>query len=140
MTELNISHKDFLKITKDYSHAAAVAHLVLVYVTDKEQGIIRLKKGKGFSYLFKNDVLKSKQQLERIRKLVLPPAWKNVWICYKENGHLQATGYDARSRKQYRYHALWNALRNETKFHRMHEFGKVLPRLRLKAEEERIGM
>lgn len=134
MTGPNISHDDFLKITRDYSRTAEVAKLI--YVTDKEQGIIRLKKGKGFSYLFNNGVLKDKRQLERIRKLVLPPAWKNVWICYKENGHLQATGYDAKNRKQYRYHTLWNALRNETKFHRMYEFGKALPKIRLKIEED----
>lgn len=134
MTELNISHKDFLTITKDYSRTAEVAKLI--YVTDREKGIVRLKKGKGFSYVFENGSLKDQKQLERIRKLVLPPAWKNVWICYKENGHLQATGYDTRNRKQYRYHALWNTLRNETKFHRSFEFGKVLPQLRLRVEED----
>ncbi len=134
MTDLNISHNEFLEITKDYSRTATIARLI--YVTDKEQGIIRLKKGKGFAYLFKDGTLKDKHQLERIHKLVLPPAWTNVWICYKENGHLQATGYDARNRKQYRYHALWNTLRNETKFHRMYEFGKSLPQLRLKIEED----
>ena len=134
MIDLNISHAEFLEITKDYNRTAEVAKLM--YVTDKEQGIIRIKKGKGFSYLFNNGVLKDKTQLERIRKLVLPPAWKNVWICYKENGHLQATGYDLKNRKQYRYHALWNTLRNETKFHRMYEFGKSLPQLRLKVEED----
>lgn len=133
MTDLNISHNEFLEIVKDYSRTAEVAKLI--YVSDKEQGIIRLKKGKGFTYVFKNDVLKDKAQVERIRKLVLPPAWKNVWICYHENGHLQATGYDAKNRKQYRYHALWNTLRNETKFHRLHEFGKALPQMRLKVEE-----
>ncbi len=134
MTDLNITHKDFLQITKDYSRTAEVAKLI--YVTDKDQGIVRLKKGKGFSYIFKNGVVRDKYQLERIRKLVLPPAWTNVWICYKENGHLQATGFDIKNRKQYRYHALWNTLRNETKFHRMYEFGKALPQLRLKVEED----
>ena len=134
MEEIVIPHKEFIKITKDYSRTAAVARLI--YVSDKEEGIMRLKKGKGFSYVFKNAVLKDKMQLERIKKLVLPPAWENVWICYHENGHLQATGYDARHRKQYRYHALWNALRNETKFHRLYEFGKVLPQLRTKVEED----
>jgi len=134
MIDLDIPHTEFLKITKDYSRTAEVAKLI--YVTDKEQGIIRIKKGKGFSYLFKDGVLKDKGQLERIRKLVLPPAWKNVWICYNENGHLQATGYDARNRKQYRYHALWNTLRNETKFHRMYEFGKALPQIRLMVETD----
>src|SRR5438552_13937397 len=134
MAELNISHNEFIEITKDYSRTAEVARLI--YVSDKEEGIVRIKKGSGFSYRFKNALLKDKKQLERIKKLVLPPAWENVWICYYENGHLQATGYDTKNRKQYRYHALWNALRNETKFHRLYEFGKVLPRLRLKVEED----
>ena len=88
MTDLNISHNEFLEILKDYSRTAEVAKLI--YINDKEPGIIRLKKGKGFTYVFKNDVLKDKAQIERIKKLVLPPAWKNVWICYHENGHLQA--------------------------------------------------
>jgi len=134
MEGVNISHDKFTELTKDYSRAATLAKLI--YVSDKEQGIIRIKKGKGFSYNFKNGILKNKEQLERIRKLVLPPAWENVWICYYENGHLQATGYDTKNRKQYRYHALWNTLRNETKFHRMYEFGKALPRLRLQVEED----
>ena len=94
MDEVNISHNEFKEITKDYSRTAVIAKLI--YVSDKEQGIIRIKKGKGFSYRFKNNIIKDKKHLERIRKLVLPPAWKNVWICYYENGHLQATGYDAK--------------------------------------------
>ena len=108
----------------------------LIYVSDKEVGIIRIKKGKSFAYTYNNSPLKDKNQLERIKKLVLPPAWRDVWICYYENGHLQATGYDSKNRKQYRYHALWNSLRNETKFHRLYEFGKVLPQLRTRVEED----
>ena len=134
MEGVDISHNEFIEIIKDYSKTAEIASLV--YVSDKEQGIIRIKKGKGFSYRFKNNVLKDKEQLERIRQLVLPPAWDNVWICYYDNGHLQATGYDIKKRKQYRYHALWNTLRNETKFHRMYEFGKALPKLRLQVEKD----
>src|SRR5438046_675267 len=101
MEGMNISHHEFIEIDKNYSGAAEVAKLI--YVSDKEQGIIRIKKGKGFSYRFKNGILKDEKQLERIKKLVLPPAWKDVWICYYGNGHLQATGYDTRNRKQYRY-------------------------------------
>jgi DNA topoisomerase-1 len=134
MMEINISHNEFIEITRDSSRTAEVVKLI--YVTGKEEGIVRLKKGKGFCYRFKNGILKDKKQLERIRKLVLPPAWKNVWICYYENGHLQATGYDTKNRKQYRYHALWNTIRNETKFHRLYEFGKLLPQLRLRVEED----
>lgn len=131
-TAIQLSHKEFLKIDRDYTKAAKAADLL--YVSDKDPGIIRKKKGKGFVYIYDSKPLKNKSQLERIKKLVIPPAWTNVWICYKENGHIQATGLDLRKRKQYRYHALWNTLRNETKFHRLFEFGKLLPSMRLKIE------
>ncbi len=129
-----LSHKEHLKISKDYSKAAKVADLL--YVSDKEPGIIRVKKGKGFSYLYEGKPVKDKEILERIHKLVIPPAWTNVWICADENGHIQATGLDAKGRKQYRYHPAWNSLRNETKFHHLYEFGKLIPSLRLKLEED----
>lgn len=131
---IELSHKEFLKIHKDYSKAAEAADLV--YVNDKEPGINRLKKGKGFVYIYDNKPLKEKAEIERIRKLAIPPAWTNVWICPNDNGHIQATGFDIRGRKQYRYHAMWGVLRNETKFHRMYEFGKILPSIRLKIEED----
>lgn len=131
---IELSHKEFLKIDKDYSEAAKVADLI--YVNDKEPGINRLKKGKGFVYVYDNKPLKEKAEIERIRKLAIPPAWTNVWICANENGHIQATGFDIRGRKQYRYHAMWSSMRNETKFHRLYEFGKVLPSIRLKLEED----
>jgi DNA topoisomerase I len=134
---IQLSHKEFLKIDKDYSKAAKVADLV--YVSDKDPGIRRLKKGKGFVYIFDNKPVRYQKQLERIRKLAIPPAWTNVWICKDENGHIQATGFDLRNRKQYRYHRLWETLRNETKFHRLFEFGKHLPSLRLKVEEDLAG-
>ena len=131
---IELSHKEYLKIHKDYGKAAEAADLV--YVNDKEPGISRLKKGKGFAYIHDNKPLKKKDEIERIRKLAIPPAWTNVWICPKENGHIQATGFDVRGRKQYRYHAMWSVLRNETKFHRLYEFGKILPSIRLKIEED----
>jgi DNA topoisomerase-1 len=134
LAELELSHKELLKIDKDYEKAAAIINLV--YVRDAETGIVRLKKGKGFAYYFENKPVKNKADLERIKKLVIPPAWKNVWICPLENGHLQATGLDLRERKQYLYHALWQQLRNETKFHKLYEFGKVLPKLRLRLEQD----
>ena len=131
---IQLSHKEFLKIDKDYGKAAKAADLV--YVSDKEPGISRVKKGKGFVYLFDNKPLETEKEIERINKLAIPPAWTNVWICHNENGHIQATGFDLRHRKQYRYHPLWNTLRNETKFHHLYEFGKLLPSLRLKLEED----
>jgi DNA topoisomerase-1 len=131
---VELSHKEFLKLDRDFSKAAKVADLV--YVSDKDPGIARVKKGSGFAYIYDNKPLKKKDELERIRKLAIPPAWTNVWICAKENGHIQATGFDVRKRKQYRYHQLWHLLRNETKFHRLYEFGKLLPSIRLKIEED----
>ncbi len=131
---IELSHKEFLRIDRDYSKAAQVADLV--YVNDKEPGISRVKKGTGFTYVYDRKPLKRATELERIRKLAIPPAWTNVWICPASDGHIQATGFDARNRKQYRYHALWNTLRNETKFHRLYEFGKLLPSIRLKLEED----
>jgi len=134
MEIVQLSHKEFLKIDKDYSQAAKVADLH--YVNDKLPGIQRIKKGQGFVYIYDNKPLTDEAQLERIKKLAIPPAWTNVWICPKANGHIQATGFDLRNRKQYRYHELWHTLRNETKFHRLYEFGKLLPSLRLKLEED----
>jgi DNA topoisomerase-1 len=134
METVQLSHKEFLKIDKDYSKAAKAADLK--YVTDKTKGIQRQKKGEGFVYIYDDKPLKDKEELQRIKKLAIPPAWTNVWICPNENGHIQATGFDINHRKQYRYHSLWNTLRNETKFHHLYEFGKLLPSLRLKLEED----
>ncbi|MCW3087501.1 MAG: topoisomerase [Sediminibacterium sp.] len=129
-----LTHRKHLSLVKDYTRSAAAANLV--YVNDKETGIARIKKGKGFAYLLDNTALKDKKEIERIRKLAIPPAWSKVWICTKENGHIQATGFDARERKQYRYHPLWNLLRNETKFHKLLSFGEKLPDLRLQVEKD----
>src|SRR5688572_7633049 len=93
-----LSHKEFLRIDRDYEKAAAIADLV--YVNDSLPGIARIKKGSGFYYVYNNKPVKDKAQLERIKKLVLPPAWTNVWICPLSNGHIQATGFDVRKRKQ----------------------------------------
>jgi DNA topoisomerase I len=134
METIELSHKEFLKIHKDPEKAAKAADLV--YVSDSQPGISRVKKGTGFTYIYNDKPLRDKGQLERIRKLAIPPAWTNVWICPSENGHIQATGLDAMGRKQYRYHASWHNLRNETKFHRMYEFGKALPGLRLQVEKD----
>jgi DNA topoisomerase I len=129
-----LSHAAFLKADRDARKAASAA--ALVYVTDQDAGITRISRGKGFVYLSGNKQVTNKQHLERIRKLAIPPSWKNVWICRLANGHIQATGLDLKNRKQYRYHAKWNDLRNETKFHRLYEFGKKLPRLRRKIKKD----
>jgi DNA topoisomerase I len=130
----DLSHHEMLELDRDYAEAAKRARLK--YVTDSTKGITRKKKGKGFAYFYNDEVLKDEEQLARIRKLAIPPAWINVWICPHDNGHIQATGHDARGRKQYRYHAQWSKLRNETKFHRLYEFGKALPILRSRVEKD----
>jgi DNA topoisomerase I len=129
-----LSHRDFLKIDKNYEAAASAAHLI--YVSDSEPGITRVKKGKGFSYFFKGRLIDNPDEVERIRKLVIPPAWTKVWICRSGNGHIQATGFDVRGRKQYKYHPRWAMLQRETKFHRMYEFGKALPALRKRLDKD----
>jgi DNA topoisomerase I len=131
---LPLKHKDFLHLAKDYEEAAVAAHLL--YVKDSDPGIKRIKKGKGFAYRLESKPVKAKKEIERIRRLVIPPAWIDVWICALDNGHIQATGFDLRQRKQYRYHERWNKLRNETKFHRLYEFGKALPQLRSQLETD----
>lgn len=129
-----LSHAAFLKADGDARKAASAADLV--YVSGQEPGITRVSRGKGFMYLAGNKPVTNQQHLERIRKLAIPPSWKNVWICRSASGHIQATGVDLKNRKQYRYHARWNDLRNETKFHRLYEFGKKLPRLRKKIKKD----
>jgi DNA topoisomerase-1 len=127
-----VTHRQYLKINRDYAKAAILADLV--YVSDADPGIIRSKKGKGYMYAYAGKVIHKKEDIKRIRSLAIPPSWTSVWICSHANGHIQATGLDLRKRKQYRYHPLWSVLRNETKFHRMVEFGKALPALRQRLE------
>lgn len=103
----------------------------LVYVSDRSPGICRLRKGKGFAYRDADGMrVSDARQLERIRKLAIPPAYAAVWICPSAHGHIQATGRDARGRKQYLYHPQWRLARDETKYDRMADFGAALPRIR----------
>lgn len=103
----------------------------LRYVSDKRPGISRRREGRAFKYVDAHGkVVRDEQTLRRIKSLVIPPAWENVWICPSANGHLQATGYDVRGRKQYRYHPDWRKVRDETKYDRMSAFGKALPGIR----------
>ncbi len=108
----------------------------LVHVTDAEPGIRRRRAGKGFTYLAPNGRKVGADDLQRIRKLAIPPAYSQVWICVHPRGHLQATGRDARQRKQYRYHPAWRLTRDLGKFGRMLEFGKALPALRRKLRRD----
>jgi DNA topoisomerase-1 len=103
----------------------------LRYVSCSEPGIRRFKHGRGFIYRLPDGKrLRSPSELERIRKLALPPAWNNVWICSSSRGHLLATGIDARGRKQYRYHPHWRTVRDEAKYSDLANFGRKLPQLR----------
>src|SRR3954468_3372186 len=103
----------------------------LTYVRDDEPGIRRVRCGDGFRYVAANgDPVTDRKALDRIAALAIPPAYEDVWICTNPRGHLQATGRDARGRKQYRYHPEWTRARGDHKHSRMRSFGKALRRLR----------
>jgi DNA topoisomerase I len=103
----------------------------LRYVTDARPGITRKRRGKNFQYFdAEGKRVTEDETLRRIKSLAIPPAWTDVWICPLGNGHLQATGRDARKRKQFRYHPRWRQVRDETKYERMKLFGEALPKIR----------
>jgi DNA topoisomerase-1 len=109
----------------------------LRYVSDDSPGIRRVRSGQGFRYLGPNGrPVRRRDTLARIRGIVIPPAWTDVWICPYSNGHIQATGRDARGRKQYRYHPRWTEVRDGTKYDRMIAFGLALPRLRIRVARD----
>ncbi|AWK89242.1 DNA topoisomerase IB [Azospirillum thermophilum] len=109
----------------------------LAYVSDEEPGIRRRRSGRGFSYRWPDGApVTEEETLARIRKLAIPPAYRDVWICTDPDGHLQATGRDDRGRKQYRYHPRWTEAREGTKFGRMLEFCRALPDLRRRVDED----
>jgi DNA topoisomerase-1 len=116
---------------------AAARAAKLRYVSDRRPGITRVRTDTGFAYRTADgSAIDDEDTLTRIRKLAIPPAYKSVWICPYENGHLQAVGRDARGRKQYRYHARWRAIRDESKYGKMLLFGRVLPKIRARVEED----
>lgn len=109
----------------------------LRYTVDTKPGFFRQKKGKEFAYYdLEGSVIKDKETIERINKLAIPPAWEDVWVSPYADGHLQATGKDARNRKQYRYHPLWNEKRQAQKFYHILDFAKVLPKIRRKVRND----
>jgi DNA topoisomerase I len=109
----------------------------LLYASDQMPGFTRAKRGKGFIYRQANgQPLRDAKHIARIEKLAIPPAYTAVWICPHPQGHIQATGRDARSRKQYRYHSDWRLVKSETKFDRMTEFGAALPSIRAKVKRD----
>ena len=109
----------------------------LRYVSDEQPGIRREKNGRDFKFIdAKGRAVKTEGEVRRIRKLAIPPAWTDVWICPDSNGHLQATGRDVRGRKQHRYHTRWREVRDETKYNRMIDFAKKLPIIRERSSRD----
>lgn len=122
-------------ITPDPIESAKMARLR--YVTDARPGISRRKKGDRFTYVGPDgERITEEQDLARIKSLAIPPAWTEVWISPHANGHLQATGRDAKGRKQYRYHPRWREVRDETKYSRMIAFGQALPKIRERVDHD----
>jgi DNA topoisomerase-1 len=108
----------------------------LTYVSDDDPGITRRKAGKGWAYRNRNGTrITDRATIERINMLAIPPAYTAVWICAVPDGHLQATGRDARGRKQYRYHARFREVRDSTKYEHMLAFAKALPTIRATVDE-----
>jgi len=108
----------------------------LTFSSDEQSGLRRQKRGSGFTYLDQHGNRPSDADIARVRALVIPPAWTDVWICNDSNGHIQATGRDEKGRKQYRYHDLWTAHRSATKFDTLVDFSKTLPKLREQVERD----
>jgi DNA topoisomerase-1 len=127
--------KQMLEVVTDPVESAKAAGLR--YVSDAKPGIQRKKWRKGFRYFdAEGMVVRDEETLRRIRSLVIPPAWTEVWICSNPKGHLQATGRDAKGRKQSRYHPRWREVRDETKYERMMIFGAALPGIRERVEQD----
>jgi len=124
-----------LKVVTDPEQAAAEAGLR--YVDDDRPGYTRKRNGEDFEF-FDTDgkLIEDEQRVLRIKRLAIPPAWTDVWICPSANGHIQATGRDARRRKQYRYHERWREVRDENKYEKMVLFGRALPKIRKRLDED----
>ena len=126
-----------------HEHRNSATTAGLRYVSDGVRGISRKRSGKGWAYYQPDGARITDRALrKRLNSLAIPPAWTDVWICPHERGHLQATGRDARGRKQYRYHAKWREIRDATKFDRMVDMGEALPGLRerIRRDLRRRGM
>src|SRR5947209_8251933 len=131
-----VDNKDGTEVASDES-AAAAEEAGLRYVSDDSPGYRRRIHGKGFDYLdTEGKRIRDERRLLRIKHLAIPPAWTDVWICPSPTGHIQATGRDARRRKQYRYHERWRAIRDENKFGRLADFAKALPQIRKRVDHD----
>ncbi|OYQ44219.1 DNA topoisomerase I [Flavobacterium cyanobacteriorum] len=128
-------HKKLEKIGRDPVITAKAVGLR--YSLQQDKGYYRKRKAGGFVYFDESgNRVSDPGVLDRIKKLVIPPAWENVWISPHENGHLQVTGIDAKDRKQYRYHPEWNKIRNQSKFYRLRRFALALPAIRAQVEKD----
>ena len=129
MSEPHGTNTDLTVITPDPRESAREAGLR--YVSDRSPGIQRKRFGKGFRYIAANgEPIRDPHELDRIKRIGIPPAWTDIWICPNPRGHIQATGRDAKGRKQYRYHPRWAETRDEVKYERMIAFGEALPTIR----------
>ncbi len=133
-TTRGFTRRKIRSLLYDQEKTAKAANLV--YVSDTQPGITRVRKGDNFIYTIDNKTVKNKETLSRIKALVIPPAWERVWICQQPEGHLQVTGYDTLNRKQYRYHSQWSVLRSQTKFFHLLDFGNALPAVRKQLEND----
>jgi DNA topoisomerase-1 len=116
---------------------AAAEEAGLQYVSDERPGYRRKRTGKKFQYLdTEGKPIRNEQRLLRIKRLAIPPAWTDVWVCPSPNGHIQATGRDARGRKQYCYHERWREVRDENKFDRLTQFARALPKIRRRVAQD----
>src|SRR5213596_4337769 len=116
---------------------AAAEEAGLQYVSHERPGYRRRLNGKDFEYLdTEGKRIRDEQRVLRIKRLAIPPAWTDVWICPSPTGHIQATGRDARQRKQYRYHERWRELRDENKFGRLADFAQELPKIRRRVAQD----
>lgn len=131
---MTLSQDDIQTIITDPQQAVRLANLV--YVSETHLSIRRKKAGRGFAYYKKDEKVSDPETIERIKALVIPPAWQNVRISRFKNGHLQVVGRDEKDRKQYMYHPVWSEIRNQTKFFKMAKFGKVLPKIRKKVSQD----
>ncbi len=131
---MTLSPDDVETIMSDPNEAVKLANLR--YVSENHLSIHRKKVGRGFAYYKKDEKISDNKTLERIKGLVIPPAWKNVRITHLPNGHLQVVGRDEKERKQYMYHPVWSKIRNQTKFFKMTSFGKMLPKIRKQVDDD----
>ncbi|MGM1057338.1 MAG: DNA topoisomerase IB [Bacteroidota bacterium] len=131
---MTLSSEDVDVILENPVEAINMANLE--YTSEHQLSIQRKKVGRGYSYHEKDEKVSDPEILDRIKKLVIPPGWQKVQICKLAKGHLQATGRDDKNRKQYIYHPLWSKVRNQTKFFKMTSFGKALPKIRKRVEED----